>query len=298
MRISLDPPSKFPPGSSINACITPELSSVSYCTFDDAVNALLKYGRGALLCKTDIEAAFRIIPIHPSDHELLGYKWQSQYYYDCCLPFGCRSSPAIFEYFSSAMEWVTKTRLDIENIIHILDDFLILGPPSSYRCHRDLSLFLTFCHRVGIPIKTEKTVSPTTCITFMGLVLDSSRMEARLPQDKLDKARDLLKIYSNKRNIKLRKLQSLVSYLSFCCSVVPPGRCFLRRLIDMMKTVRHPSHRVTLDSEARRDLHAWQLFVEHFNGRNFLVTKYWKIMQSLHLYTDASGSLGFGALYG
>lgn len=288
----------YPTGSSINDGIMPELASVSYCSFDDAVHTLLKIGRGALMCKTDIESAFRLIPVHPADHELLGYQWQSQFYYDCCLPFGCRSSPAIFERFSTAIEWIAKTHLNISDIIHILDDFFMIGPQASEKCLKDLTSFLTFCKKVGIPIKAEKTVYPTTCITFMGLELDSVEMEARLPPDKLIKARQLLNKYCNKRKIRLKELQSLIGYLSFCCSVVPPGRCFLRRLIDKTKNIRNPAHRVTLNRESRRDLQAWQLFVEHFNGKNLLSVKYWRTTHSWHLYTDAAGTLGYGAIFG
>ena len=288
----------YPPGSSINDGIKPELASVSYCSFDDAIDAVLRLGRGALMCKTDIESAFRIIPVHPLDHELLGYKWQSRYYFDSCLPFGCRSSPAIFERFSTAVERIAKNILNIHDIIHILDDFLMIGPPASAKCSNYLSSFLNLCKKVGIPIKADKTVNPTTCITFMGLELDSLKMEARLPQEKLIKARQLLNKYSNKRKIKLRELQSLIGYLNFCCSVVPPGRCFLRRLIDKTKNVSNPAHRITLNSESRRDLHAWKLFVEHFNGKNLISVKRWRTMQSMHLYTDAAGALGFGAMFG
>ena len=132
----------------------------------------------------------------------------------------------------------------------------------------------------------------------MGLELDSVEMEARLPPDKLNKAQELLNKYCNKRKIRLRELQSLIGYLSFCCSVVPPGRCFLRRLIDKAKNVRHPSHRVTLNSESRRDVQAWQFFVEHFNEKILLSVKRWTTMHSLHLHTDAAGALGFGAMFG
>ena len=132
----------------------------------------------------------------------------------------------------------------------------------------------------------------------MGLELDSVEMEARLPPDKLNKAKELLNKYCNKRKIGLRELQSLIGYLSFCCSVDPPGRCFLWRFIDKTKNVRHPSHRVTLNSESRRDLQAWQLFVEHFNGKNLLSVIRWMTMHSLHLHTNTAGALGFGALFG
>ena len=146
----------YPFGTSINDGISSELSTVSYCSFDDAIDALLKLGKGALMCKTDIESAFRLIPVHHSDHELLSYKWQSQFYYDSCLPFGCRSSPAIFERFSTAVEWIAQKHLNIPDIIHILDDFFMIGPPASEKCSNFLSSFLTFCQKVGIPIKAEK----------------------------------------------------------------------------------------------------------------------------------------------
>ena len=51
-------------------------------------------------------------------------------------------------------------------------------------------------------------------------------MEARLPQHKLDKIRDLLNKYLVRSKIKLREIQSLVGVLNFACSVVVPGRCF------------------------------------------------------------------------
>ena len=61
------------------------------------------------MAKTDIEAAYRIIPIHHSDHELLGIFWQDQYYYDTCLPFGASSlaSATVISYMS-ALSFIFK----------------------------------------------------------------------------------------------------------------------------------------------------------------------------------------------
>jgi hypothetical protein len=44
------------------------------------------------LSKCDIEDAFRIIPIHPSDYYLLGFTWNNYFYFDRCLPMGASSS--------------------------------------------------------------------------------------------------------------------------------------------------------------------------------------------------------------
>ena len=53
-------------------------------------------------------SAFRILPIKPSDYDLLGIFWQGRYYYDCAMPMGCASSCRTFEMFSTAIEWVAK----------------------------------------------------------------------------------------------------------------------------------------------------------------------------------------------
>ena len=52
------------------------------------------------------------------------------------------------------------------------------------------------------------------------------------------------------------------------------------------KNVSNPAHMVTFNSESRHDLHAW----------TFL--KHWRTMQSMNLYTDAAGALGFWAMFG
>ena len=115
----------FPQGSSINDFIPSEFSSVSYATINDAISALKRAGRGCFMAKTDIKSAFRIIPVHPDDHPLLGMKWENFYYYDRCLVMACSSSCAIFESFSTALEWIAIHRLGASNVLHILDDFFV-----------------------------------------------------------------------------------------------------------------------------------------------------------------------------
>jgi hypothetical protein len=39
----------------------------------DAISLIIKAGHGALMGKVDIKSAYRIIPVHPSDHVLA--KW-------------------------------------------------------------------------------------------------------------------------------------------------------------------------------------------------------------------------------
>ena len=39
---------------------------------------------------------------------------------------GCVSSCAIFESFSSALEWIATPKLGCHGVVHILDDFLFI----------------------------------------------------------------------------------------------------------------------------------------------------------------------------
>ena len=80
------------------------------------------------MAKTDIESAFRLIPVHPDDWELLGMQWGGLYYYDKVLPFGLRSAPFLFNQLSEALEWILYDKCQISYVAHFLDDFLIIEP--------------------------------------------------------------------------------------------------------------------------------------------------------------------------
>ena len=122
------------------------------------------------MAKTDIKSAFRIIPVHPDDHPLLGMKWENFYYYDRCLVMGCSSSCAIFESFSTALEWIAIYRLGASNVLHILDDFLFIADTKE-KCQLDLTYFLGICKSVGVPITEEKQSVPIPRYSLQALRL-------------------------------------------------------------------------------------------------------------------------------
>ena len=90
-----------------------------------------------------------------------------------------------------------------------------------------------------VPIN-KKTVFPSTLLTFVGIEIDSVPMEVRLPLDKIGKIRQALDVTRHKGKVTLRDLQSLIGLLNFACSVVVPGRAFLRRLVDLTLGLRKP----------------------------------------------------------
>ena len=116
--------------------------------------------------------------------------------------------------------------------------------------------------------------------------------------DKLHKCHSLLTAFYVRRKVTLKELQSLVGLLNFICSVIRPGRAFLRRLIDLTVGLKRPHHHVRLTKDAKADLQVWQRFVSGFNGRAFFLDDLWITSTTLGLFTDAAGSLGYGAVFG
>ena len=287
----------YPQGSSVNDNIPDTHSSVHYASISDAIAVLKSLGAGCFLAKTDIKSAFRIIPIHPSDFPLLGMKWDNQFYFDVCLPMGLSSSCQIFKAFSSSLEWISVHRFGASGVLHILDDFLFIARTEE-QCRTDLSNFLRMCDYLGVPIAQEKTCGPSQVIQFAGITLDSINQEARLPEDKLQKCRLLLESFCKRRKVTLRELQSLIGLLNFTCSVIVPGRAFLRRLIDVTIGGRRLHHRIRLTKETKHDMEVRLKFLREFNGLSFFLDDKWSTSPPLELYTDVAGSQGYGAIFG
>ena len=284
----------FPWGNSVNSGIPRQFCTVAYEDYDYFVSLVANAGSGCFLAKADIEAAFRIIPISPRDYHLLGFSFNNMYYYDRCLPMGCSVSCQVFEKLSCGLQWILQKRFLVLTMSHILDDFIFISP-SSLECNMFLNSFFQLANSLGIPVKHAKTVYASTCVTVHGIEIDTLPMQARLPDSKLFAARDRVHSFSRRKKVTLLELQSLIGTLNFACKVVTPGRPFLQRLIDLTIGIVRPHWHIRLTNEARLDLAAWALFLDHFNGTSILLDSIQFPTEHLELFTDASG-IGFGAV--
>jgi len=289
----------YPKGTqdSINANIPREECAVEYQLIDHVISLLHQQGQGAYMAKTDIQEAFRIIPMSPDVYHLLGFKFNGYFYYDKCLPMGLSISCALFEKLSCALTWVAQNKFSTTPISHILDDFIFISHSQS-TCFQSLHSFIGMCTSLGIPIKHSKTVSPTQVIEAHGLLLDSTKQQISLPADKLQDCKSQLTLFSQKKKSTLKELQSLIGTLQFACRAIKPGRPFIRRLINLTCGVNQPFHRIRLNGEAKADILCWLNFLQAHNGTTLFLEKDWLSSRSINLYTDAAGSKGFAAVYG
>ena len=179
---------------------------------------------------------------------------------------------------------------------HHLDDFLFAGPPGSTECSELLSAFHDLTAELGVPLAVDKTVGPSSQITYLGIHLDSDMGLSRLPEYKLATLHKLLLDMGVRKKCTLREMQVLIGHLNFACKVVSPGRAFCTRLSRATSGVVEPHHHIRLTAAIKQDLSIWAEFLNNYNG-----TSIWQTPlspgNSLQVHSDAAGSLGFGVFY-
>ena len=202
---------------------------------------------------------------------MLGMKWRDQVFVDKALPIGLRSAPLIFTALADCLQWIMQRR-GADPLFHYLDDFLTVGRPQSDQCASNLQIMKQAYSDTGTPIKPDKCKGPATVKGFLGLKLDTEKLEMRLPQDKLHGLLEALsscrgkKVCRGRKACRKRELLSLIGSLSHACKAVRPGRAFLRRFIYLSSVVKHLDHYVRLSRSPRFDIEWWYHFASKWNG--------------------------------
>lgn len=187
----------------------------------------------------------------------------------------------------------------IEWLEHYIDDYITVGRPNSPECAKNVGIMHSSCEEVGLPVEPDKDEGPDTCITCLGLELDTVALEIRLPTDKLKHLKAMLTSWRGRKACRKRELLSLIGILTHAGKAVKAGRSFTRRLIDLAKSTDHLEQYLRLSREARSDIEWWHQYASSWNGVAMMSPS---LVQTTHmqftLTSDASGSWGCGAYTG
>ncbi|VDI69222.1 Hypothetical predicted protein [Mytilus galloprovincialis] len=96
----------YPFGKSVNSFIDPQNCSVQYTSFDKVLNTISEIGPKSLMGRMDVSSAFRLIPLHPDDSDLFGFKFDDNYFFQKALPMGLAAACNLFEKFATFVEWI------------------------------------------------------------------------------------------------------------------------------------------------------------------------------------------------
>jgi hypothetical protein len=138
---------------------------------------------------------------------------------------------------------------------------------------------LQVCDELGFAVNPNTVHPATTEIEFLGIIIDSEKIELRISKDRLDEVLDEINEWRTERRGRKRELLSLIGKLAFISRVVVNGRSFLRRFIDTAAKAKHLHHYVRLSPGMHAGLDWWYFYLEQWSGISIFPD---------HTWTDAS----------
>ena len=282
----------WPKGASINSSIhkfryLDTYFSLSYPSIDHIVREVKNLGPGSLLYKVDISRAFRHLRIDPGDIDLLGIL-HKDLFLDGSLPFGFRLGSGFFERCSDAIRFIMKKH-NHNALLNYIDDLIYIGLPS--KIHQSYQFLLSLLKDLGLEVSDSKLVPPSTCVTCLGIQVDTVNKTLSIPEEKLQEIKSLCQEWTHKRVVTKQQYQSLLGSLLYISKCIKPARIFLNRMLQVLRS-HHNSTRFKLTPEFFQDLCWFNTFLHQYNG----VTYFDNRISSHVVHLDASLT-GMGATF-
>ena len=108
----------------------------------------------------------------------------------------------------------------------------------------------------------------------------------------MSELQNLIQQWANKKQCKRKEIESLIGKLNHACYVVPAGRTFLRRLINLLRDSKRYWKCIRIPRECQLDLQWWVDFLPSWNGVCFFDFPDWATQADFELSSDASGKKG------
>ena len=279
-----------PIGSAVND-FAGEIEKQKFQSVDDAGKLVSK---NCFMAKVDLKSAYRSVRISERSQEVTGLQWtfpdgHEYTFIDKKLPFGSKLAPGIFHRISQAIRRMMSRRGF--TIVAYLDDFFICEETKS-RCALALRILIALLRKLGFCISWTKVFDPCQQIVFLGVEIDSTVLELRLPETKLEELKAELSDFELHKRVTKKQLQSLAGKLNWASAVVRGGRVFLRRIINGIMRLKRDWHKLRLSGDIQLDIKWWQMFMSSFNGRSLLLQR----LSITSVTTDAC-KLGGGGVY-
>jgi len=111
---------------SVNDYMPQGWGTLTYTKVDDAVGAVRTGSPGQVLLNRHIADAFHHITVHSDNRWLQGCNSMGTWWWNLFLPCGYSTSPAIFDIFASALDWMLQTHKGWDHTLHYLYKFLAI----------------------------------------------------------------------------------------------------------------------------------------------------------------------------
>jgi hypothetical protein len=156
----------------------------------------------------------------------------------------------------------------VSGMCHYLDGMFTCGVKDTYECMSNLTTMLNVCSDCGVLINPAKLVGPVDCIEFLGIIVDSVKMELSISDVRLEGVKKELVKWVDTRSGTKRALLSLLGKLVFLTRIISPGRIFMRRLLNLSMGVKHLHYKVKLNRDAKEDVVWWLNCIDRWNHKS------------------------------
>lgn len=269
------------------------------CSYQDLRSIHQDLRKGAWMAACDLEHGYYAIGIHPDDRRFFTFKLGGAAYQFTCLPFGWSLSPRIFNDTMSELARILRRRVADRRVRvrSYLDDWLFIYWGMTKRAaQRASDRMRQWLLQYGLRINEAKSTW-TVCleITHLGLIIDSERMELRVPADKLQRLKAVAKALLSEASRRSRWVlkRQAAQFAGFAQSLAPavaPARFYLRSLYNDIASVPGSWYgKVRLHHQTVKDLKWWAALPAKWNGRAVVGP-----VPTVTLTTDAS-KLAWGA---
>ena len=260
----------FPPGDAVNDGMIRDnylglTAKLTFPTVDDLALRVYILGRGTMMFKIDLSRYFRQLPLDPGDYSLIGYIIGDNLYFDKVLPMGMRTAPYIAQRVTNAIRHIHQ-KLGYF-LLNYIDDFL--GAEERSKVWEVFNHLTHLLDELGVETAPGKVVPPTTRLEFLGITYDSQTMTMEIPKEKIKETPQELHTWTYRTMTTGKEMESLVGKLQFMGKCVKPGRIFISRLINWMKTLDR-QRKYTIPLKARKDMAWWARYLEEYNGVSIL----------------------------
>ncbi|KAI2664009.1 Transposon Ty3-G Gag-Pol polyprotein [Labeo rohita] len=169
----------------------------------------------------DLKDAYFHVSILPHHRKFLRFAFRGEAYQYRVLPFGLAFSPALYEGI---------------RILNYIDDWLILAQ-SEMEAVRHRDVVLAHMKALGLRLNAKKSVlSPLQRTTYLGVVWDSTTMQARLSPARIESILTAVKRVKEGLSLTVKQFQQLLGLMAAASNVIPFGLLYMRPLQWWLKT--------------------------------------------------------------
>lgn len=267
----------------------------------------LQPGEKLLLFKSDVSEAYRLIPMHPYWQIKQVNTIDTLRYIDRSNVFGGRRSGDLFIAFMALVLWVARYKHGIRDLLAYIDDVFSSNKDSDMEIYEPYdqlmpakqARLLRLWDELGIPHKKEKQIWGT-CLTIIGIEVDTEQMTLRLSADK---KRELLqhlnefitRDHQPRKRFPLREFQRTAGWMNWSFNVFPLLRPCLNSLYAKILSLNRPRGLVIVNKVISKELQWAEQNISNSDGVVLLRELDWTPRDADHvIFCDASlVGLGF-----